>query len=414
MRERSHVPEAALDRVAHLLHRRIGLRPEPAFRSRLRRCVRDDAAARGMDIETYTTSSLEQAEVLQSLVNRVTVQETAFFRHPEHFDVLARDILPALVAPVIVWSAGCANGQEAFSLAMLLDELGIDGSVIATDLSTAAVQRATGARYTTQELTGLSPERIDRHLTRADGRWQINHALQERVTIARHNLLDGIPPQALSSQVVFCRNVLIYFAPDHARALVDGVADTLPSAALFLGSAEAIWPLSDRFETVHMEGTFFYRPRAKRPPITSDARCRVTVKHHPADQPTAPANPRIARRSRRQPTPPPAAPATLATESEIERLSITGQQAVAAGDYPAAVTAFRKCAYLAPDQPLGHLHLGLALEAAGDLGAAQRAYAAARHAVLDWDPSQLEIAAEGYTSSDLLRLLDTKLQVLTR
>ena len=96
------------------------------------------------------------------------MQETAFFRHPEQFEVLARDVLPTLPQPVKIWSAGCANGQEPFSLAMLLEEQGIAGSVIGTDLSTTALQRTVAARYVTRELSGLSPRRIARHLTRTE------------------------------------------------------------------------------------------------------------------------------------------------------------------------------------------------------------------------------------------------------
>ncbi len=78
----------------------------------------------GHDLNTYATAVATGGHTLQSLLDRVTVQETAFFRHPEHFAVLARDILPTLSPPVMIWSAACANGQEAVSLAMVLEEQG--------------------------------------------------------------------------------------------------------------------------------------------------------------------------------------------------------------------------------------------------------------------------------------------------
>jgi chemotaxis protein methyltransferase CheR len=228
-------------------------------RGRLRRCVRDEATAHGREIADYIGTLLTQDDALQSLLNRVTVQETSFFRHPEHFEVLARDVLPNLQEPITLWSAGCANGQEAFSLAMILDELNIAGSVIATDLSTAALRRTEQAGYAPRELTGLSPERIARHLHKAGSNWQINDAIRNRVITLRHNLIEALPYQVGASQVVFCRNVLIYFSPDHSRAYLDRLADTLPDAALFLGSAEAIWPVSDRYDTVRVGDTFIYR-----------------------------------------------------------------------------------------------------------------------------------------------------------
>jgi len=131
--------EAVVDRVADLLRLRVGLRHDSSLRGRLRRCIRDQATAHGHTPDAYAEMLTTNEGAVQNLLNQVTVQETNFFRHPDHYHVIARDILPRLARPVTIWSAGCANGQEAFSLAMLLEELRIAGSVIATDLSTTAL-----------------------------------------------------------------------------------------------------------------------------------------------------------------------------------------------------------------------------------------------------------------------------------
>ena len=195
-----HPSAEVVDRVAELLKSRIGLRPDPFLRSRLGRSIRDEAAQHKLDVEDYLQTLFVTEGALQSLLNRVTVQETGFFRHPEHFQVLAHDVLPTLAQPIRIWSAGCANGQEAFSLAMLLEEQGIDGSVIATDLSTQALERTSAARYAPRELTGLSPARIARHLTETKAGWQINESLRERVVTVRHNLMSPLPDQVRSSR----------------------------------------------------------------------------------------------------------------------------------------------------------------------------------------------------------------------
>ena len=406
----SRVLETVVDQVAELLSRRIGLRPDPTLRGRLRRAVRDEATGQSCDIATYFDALTADRQVLQSLLNRVTIQETAFFRHPEHFHVLAEDVLPTLSGPVQIWSAGCANGQEAFSLAMLLEEQGIDGSVIATDLSTAALERTATARYTGRELSGLSPGRLARHLTRTADGFQVNESIRERVRSMQHNLLDPLPAEIQSCQIVFCRNVLIYLSPEHARAFLERIGDTLgPTATLFLGAAEAVWPFSERFKAIPAGGTFLYR----QPPIpgmirTADSVARIG--------PTGPSRTRFpsTRRTRTTPVitrtsaapPEPPEPATA--------LARAGQDAIAAHDYAAAVVAFRKCAYLVPHDPVAQLHLGLALEAAGDASAAQRAYAAARRALLDADPAHSVAGIEGYATAELIRLLDSKQKVLAR
>jgi chemotaxis protein methyltransferase CheR len=393
--------EAVVDRVADLLRLRVGLRPDSSLRGRLRRCIRDEAIAYGHPPEKYTDMLITNEGAVQSLLNQVTVQETSFFRHPEHFRVIARDTLPRLARPVTIWSAGCANGQEAFSLAMVLEELCIAGSVIATDLSTSALQRTATATYQTRELTGLSPDRVARHLTKTSHGWRINENLRKRVSTLRHNLIEPIPEQVRGSQLVLCRNVLIYFSAEHARTFLDRLADTLPPADVYLGAAETMWSVSDRYETVRVDDTFYHRARTANPPR---AKLPNEGPHVPAIRGgTSGGNGRAPAR-----VPPTSETHTADT---AEALAAAGHQAFDDGDHRSAVVAFRKCAYLSPDDALAHLHLGLALEASGDNFAALRAFGSARRAILETGATHDRHALGGYAASELLRLLDTKRQV---
>ena len=365
--------EASVTNVAYLLNRQIGLRSEPNLRGRLERSIREDAASGGLDIDTYVNNLTDTGSTLQSLVNRVTVQETAFFRHPEHFALLANEILAGLDEPVKIWSAACSNGQEANSLAMLLDELGIAGSVIASDLSTTALKRTVDARYTERELLGVSPQRIARHFDRQADAYRLKPNIRARVSTMRHNLLDPIPDRVQDCQVVLCRNVLIYFSAEHGRSFLDRLSRALPEARLFLGGAETIWQLSDRYDTVRSGDTFSYRRRTPTPPARPP--------HRPSNVDAAAAHRRTPPRRVAAAAVPPPASAARDDPAVFAALSLLGQQATASGDIAAAVVAFRKCAFLAPHDPMTHLNLGLALEAAGDDQSALRAYAAARHAL---------------------------------
>jgi chemotaxis protein methyltransferase CheR len=413
----SQAIETIVDRVAELLCQHIGLRAEPTLRGRLRRAVRDEVTVHGLDLSTYVNALVPGGDALEGLLDRVTVQETAFFRHPQHFAALARDVLPTLPRPVTIWSAGCANGQEAFSLAMLLEEQQIDGHVIATDLSTAALHRTMAARYTSRELSGLSPQRVAAHLTRTgEDTWQVNQSVRDRVRTLRHNLLDPLPSEVLACQVVFCRNVIIYLTPQHASAFFDRIADMLTSADfLFLGAAETIWQFSDRFKAIAVGDTYIYRR-----PVTGTAvdgtpaeltrspadggrtRFQSTVRPRPAA--VAVAVEKTPSRPAADSEPAPAAP----TSTETAALAKGAQDAMAAGDYDTAVVAFRKCAYLAPLDPMAQLHLGLALQGAGDERSAQRAYAAARRALIGADPAHSIAGIDGIATAELVRLLDTK------
>lgn len=400
--------DAVIDRVAELLYRRIGLRPDRSLRGRLHRAVRDEASRHGVEPTSYVDRLAADGEALQGLMNRVTVQETGFFRHPEQFEALARDVLPDLPRPVRLWSAACANGQEAYSLAMVLEEQGIEGEVLATDLSTAALQRTEAARYFPREMSGLSSERVAHFFVRVGEHWEVTPSVRNRVSILRHNLLDPLPRQVRSCRVVFCRNVLIYLSPEQVKVLLDRIADDLdPSTTFVVGAAETIWQYSDRFRAVHVGDTFVYRRRAagdappvvERTPQREVARPRRTGRADPA--PRAAAEARRAERVRLgtlEPSP----------ESPGAALELAGQEAVAVGDYATAVVAFRKCAYLRPHDPLAQLHLGLALEASGDTLSAGRAFAAARRALLDAAPDQSPAGLEGYAAGELLRLLESK------
>jgi chemotaxis methyl-accepting protein methylase len=398
--------ETAVDTVGSLLDTRIGLRPQSTLRGRLRRCIRDEIQARDQDLDSYIDVLTKSNETLQSLVNRVTVQESGFFRHPDHFQVMADDVLPMIGGQVNIWSAGCANGQEAYSLAMLLQEQGVLGSILASDLSTNALARTAAARYTTREIAGLSPLRRLTHLTQEDNAWRVNHSLRDRVSTMRHNLMEELPDRVGDCQVVFCRNVLIYFSADHATAFLNRLAGVLsPGAYLFLGSAESLWQVSDAFQAVRLGESFVYqRNDPARPRMTVPELANRTARSQPPPS-RRPRTPKAIRT-------PALVPKVVAVEPELVSppalAAASGQTAFADGDHSAAVVAFRKWVYLSPEDPLAALHLGLALEACGHSTSAQRAFSVSRALLQQVGPEHTEVALEGYAAGELLRLLDTK------
>jgi chemotaxis protein methyltransferase CheR len=322
----------------------------------------------------------------------VTVQETRFFRDPVHFDVLARAVLPTLPRAGLVWSAGCANGQEAWSLAMALAEAGADHwGVMASDIAEPALARTRAAVYTEAELAGLSPARRERFMRRRpDGRWEIVPSLRGRVRTVAHNLLDAEPPVPPEScRVVFCRNVLIYF--DHA-ATVQALAMLRrampPRGWLFVGGAEIVNARSHDFVAERHGAAFVYRPRGR--PGERPA----------APAPAAPAAP--ARRSRPRSRPP--EPAAVVLPS-VPALLQDGEQHAAAGRFHEAAVAFRRAVYLDPDDWSAHLRLGLALERAPGGAGAERAFRAAR-AALGRAP---DAEHDGWSRAVVERLLASRL-----
>jgi chemotaxis methyl-accepting protein methylase len=402
--------ERAIDRAIELIDARIGMRPDRAFRNRLGRCITNGAAVRTLTVHDYVESLATDTVALQELLNHVTVQETAFFRHPAQFDVLVRDVLPGLVPPVTIWCAATANGQEAYSLAMVLEERDVPGTVVASDISTAALERTATGWYSDRELSGLSPGRLGRYLTRVRDGWEISPSLRQRVRPMRHNLLDPIPDVVTTCPIVFCRNVLIYFSSERTKLFLAELADRMPRHSyLFVGGSETLWQLTDRFEPAALGGAFVYRPcppaAPKSDPPAVAAPSRRTASTRPTDRSVS----RRAAPPRERRSPRVTAPRAVVV-SPAAGLEREGHAATSAGVHVEAIAAFRKWAYLAPGDVMAHLNLGLALERSGDRDAARSAYTAARAALRDCDPATIEHALGGYRPEELTRLLDLKVE----
>jgi chemotaxis methyl-accepting protein methylase len=368
--------------AARLLASQAGLHVPEGLRERLSTCLQREARAGGQPVEGYLASLAGDPAAFQRLLDCITVQETDFFRHPDHFATLRLAVLPTLQPPVTVWSAGCANGQEAYSLAMLLAESGCpDWQVLATDLSSEAVARTRAGRYSRAELAGLPPA-CWRFVRPAGDGFEVEPELRRRVRAERANLVEGdFPCPAGRCQVVFCRNVLIYLTRAEVAAFLERLAGWLaPGGVLFLGYSESVSALASRLRPERLGGTFVLRAPGPAPAVG-------------------------------RPAPPAARPArpTGAPLPDAAELLATGEAAHRGGDPHSAIAAFRKAAYLDPDQPLAHFHLGLALEAAGDDRAARRAFAAALAALERCDPAGLEARLEGWHRSELAATLQARL-----
>jgi chemotaxis protein methyltransferase CheR len=371
-----------VEAAAELLTERAGCRLDQLVLDRLPEVAAEAALVRQQDAGEFLATLATDASAFQALLDHITVQETWFFREPAHFKVLIDQIMPGLPDKGVIWSAGCANGQEPWSLVMALEEAGRSGwQVLGTDLSTRALARAERASYGQRELRGLSAARQARFTVPHGNVVSVAPRLRERARFARHNLAtDPAPLPAGICPVIFCRNTLIYLRPERRQAALTMIAEALrPGGWLFLGFSESLWQLTDAFEAVRLDGAYAYRRRGAGDPAGPAGRSRP------------------ARRSRRD------------GRTARARPEATGAGGPAPPPADDPVTAARQVVYERPDDPLAHLDLGLRLEASGDPAAARRSYAAARGALGRVDPAAVEAALEGWRADQLAALLATKL-----
>jgi chemotaxis protein methyltransferase CheR len=212
--------------------------------------------------------------LLQSVIDAMTTNETLWFRDNYPFDLLVKDLLPDLAKTnrnIKIWSAACSSGQEPYSIAMAILEFqrqrpgilrgGVD--IVATDLSSEMLSKCELGVYDELSLArGLSPQRRQTFFQQHEmGRMQIKPEVRRMVTFKSFNLLSSYA--ALGRfDIVFCRNVLIYFSADVKQRILQQIAGQLqPKGVLFLGASESISSASDTYSMVKCQPGLYYQKR---------------------------------------------------------------------------------------------------------------------------------------------------------
>jgi chemotaxis protein methyltransferase CheR len=262
-----------VERFQQLIATRTGLWFDEGKLPFLAEVLEKRLAAAGASVERYL-AGLETGGLaeLRELARELTVGETYFFRHAEQFRAFTEVALPARIAArgaagrISVLSAGCSSGDEAYSLAILLKERGLElgtgATVLGHDLNPAALDRASRGRYSDWALRETPRELRERWFSREGNTWVLAPAIRNGVDFRELNLGSGESALlgAERFDVIFCRNLMMYFEPGHAQRLVDALALALvPGGFLFLGHAETLRGLSNDFHLRHTHDTFYYQ-----------------------------------------------------------------------------------------------------------------------------------------------------------
>jgi chemotaxis protein methyltransferase CheR len=244
-------------------------------------------AAGAADVSSYVTGLQARGSTTQKMavVEALTTNETSWFRDGEPFEVLRSTVLPELLAStpatrrLNIWSAACSSGQEAYTIAMVLADLapGRQADILASDLSTEMLERTKAGTYSQLEIgRGLPAPMMVKHFHRAGTQWKVADQLRAMVRTQRINLATPLPPMPVFD-IVFLRNVLIYFDAATKRAILQRVRQVLsPQGYLFLGGAETTLGIDDSWSRTTVGRFTLYRPQPAAPAAGSTPLSRPT------------------------------------------------------------------------------------------------------------------------------------------
>ncbi len=207
----------------------------------------------------------------RKVVDAMATNETSFFRDRVPFETVRKVVFPELLKTnqkakkVRIWSAACATGQEPYSLAMLLSDTGVipagwDVEILATDLVERVLEKARSGNYSHYEIQrGLPTQYMTRFFDQVGSEWQIKPEVKKWVQFRRLNLLSDFASLGLFD-IIFCRNILIYFDAASKKKVLDRMAASLaPNGALFLGGGETPLGISERLIRVEVDRGVYYK-----------------------------------------------------------------------------------------------------------------------------------------------------------
>ena len=242
-----------------------------------RRIERRLALAQSANIDEYLSRLRSERDELDALYRDLLIGVTRFFRDPDAFDLLEKRILPELLAreprtaPLRLWVAGCATGEEAYSIAIVLHDLmATHGDrpvkIFATDVHRGSLEQAALAAYGEDAVSNVSPERLSRYFAQVGNSYQVVPELRQMIVFAQHNVITDAPFTRLD--LITCRNLLIYLQPAAQQRVLSHFHFALnQTGVLMLGPSETLGPLADGFEIVEKEWQLYRKGSEVRMPV---------------------------------------------------------------------------------------------------------------------------------------------------
>jgi len=272
-----HLSEDQFNRLRDIIYQRSGISFQPTkkyiLESRLGRRLSELDIDTYDDYITFLTIGPYRDDEFQEMFNRITINETSFFRNAPQLEVFERVALPQILEAkaaskrLRVWSAACSSGEEPYTLAMMIHRtLGIRFAdwrieILGTDISQKVLDLAAEGVYTNYAMRSTAPTILNKYVTQNGQNYVLDPTIRQMVNFEKHNLKDRLGAKRHGVfDVIFCRNVMIYFDENMKRSVVSLFEEMLdPKGWLFIGHSETLRGLSTAFESQPYPEGFCYR-----------------------------------------------------------------------------------------------------------------------------------------------------------
>lgn len=267
--------EVGLTKLAEMIYNYCGIDYRKDI-SALESKIKDRLNALGVSAWEYCGYLKIEPNEWDALVELITVNETYFFREENALEEFQKEVLPQYVKrtpenPLLIWSAACSTGEEPYTLGMLVEQSGLFSrgavKIIATDINKKALHKAKSGLYKKKSMSfrRMPPEFYDRFFIEFGDYYKVKESIMEMVEFKHMNLLDDKMREKMGKvDIIFCRNVLIYFDDAAIKKIIDAFYNILnPGGYLFLGHAESITHLKTGFKAIYTPSTFYYKKGEK-------------------------------------------------------------------------------------------------------------------------------------------------------
>ena len=270
MEDTAFLTDADFEQYRTLIYNESGIHFTPTNRSILESRLKERLREKGANsVKNYfAVISKDQGE-LKSFLDSITTNLTRFFRNQAHFDAMERFVIPELIKvkgaggnnTIKIWSAGCSTGEEPYTIAMLMSEIlppPWKYEIVASDISLKCLMTAKEGFYADSRITGIPDAYLKKYFDKVTGGYKVHADLMAKIRFDYHNLKND---SGLRNQdIVFCRNVIIYFDEAAQTAVINRFWDAMASKSfLFIGHSESLFGMNTKFEFVKTEWATLYR-----------------------------------------------------------------------------------------------------------------------------------------------------------